>query len=68
MDEVTVQGMHSVEVRDGKSRIGNASVELRYRRVHVLPPIGKQKRYPALTLSVPRSARPPPIGPRSTGS
>jgi hypothetical protein len=52
MDEVTVQGMHSVEVRDGKSRIGNASVELRYRRVHVLPPIGKQKRYPALTLTV----------------
>jgi len=43
---------HSVEVRDGKGRIGSASVELRYRRVHVLPPIGKQKRYPALTLTV----------------
>jgi len=49
---VPVQGMHSVEVRDGKGRIGSASVELRYRRVHVLPPIGKQKRYPALTLTV----------------
>ena len=29
-----------------------ASVELRYRRVRVLPPIGKQKRYPALALTV----------------
>jgi hypothetical protein len=38
MDKVPVQGMHSVEVR--------------YRRVHVLPPVGKQKRYPALTLTV----------------
>jgi Transposase DNA-binding len=52
MDEVPVQGLHSVEVRDGKGRLGSASVELRYRRVHVLPPIGKQKRYPALTLTV----------------
>jgi hypothetical protein len=33
MDEVPVQGMHSVEVRDGKGRVGSASVELRYRRV-----------------------------------
>lgn len=52
MDEVPVQGVHSVEVRDGNGRLGSASVELRYRRVHVLPPIGKQKRYPALTLTV----------------
>jgi hypothetical protein len=52
MDEVPVQGVHSVEVRDGKGRLGSASVELRYQRVHVLPPIGKQKRYPALTLTV----------------
>jgi len=52
MDEVPVQGAHSVEVRDGKGRVGSASVELRYRRIHVLPPIGKQKRYPALTLTV----------------
>ena len=29
-----------------------AVVELRHRRIRVLPPIGKQKRYPALTLTV----------------
>ena len=33
-------------------RVGRADVELRYRRIRVLPPIGKQKRYPALTLTV----------------
>jgi hypothetical protein len=29
-----------------------ATVEIRYRSIHVLQPIGKQKRYPALTLTV----------------
>jgi hypothetical protein len=52
MDEEPVRGVHEVEVRDAQGRTGSASVELRYRRVHVLPPIGKQKRYPALTLTV----------------
>jgi Transposase DNA-binding len=52
MDEVRVQGLHAVEVRDGKGRAGTATLELRYRRVRVLPPIGKQKRYPALELTV----------------
>ena len=52
MQQVRLKGVHRVEVRDGKGRIGTARVELRYRRVRVLPPIGKQKRYPALTLTV----------------
>jgi transposase-like protein len=52
MDEVQVQGLHAVEVRDGKGRVGIATLELRYRRIRVLPPIGKQKRYPALELTV----------------
>ena len=52
MQEVRLKGVHRVEVRDAKGRIGTARVELRHRRVHVLPPIGKQKRYPALTLTV----------------
>ena len=52
MDEVQVQGVHRVGVRDSKGRVGTAAVELRYRRIRVLPPIGKQKRYPALALTV----------------
>ena len=52
MDEVSVQGVHEVEVRDSKGRVGTAVVELKYRPVRVLPPIGKQKRCPALRLTV----------------
>ncbi|MCQ9157305.1 transposase, partial [Acidomonas methanolica] len=32
--------------------MSTATVDVRYHRLRVLPPIGKQKRYPALTLTV----------------
>ena len=52
MDEVPVQGRPRVEVRDGKGALDTAVVELSYRSLRILPPIGKQKRYPALALTV----------------
>jgi hypothetical protein len=52
MAEVAVKGLHRIEVRDSKGDIDQAVLEIRYRKIRVLPPIGKQKRYPALTLSV----------------
>lgn len=52
MSDVPVAGLHAVEVCDSKGRVGAATVEIRYRSIRVLPPIGKQKRYPALTLTV----------------
>jgi hypothetical protein len=52
MDEVRVQGVHEVEVRDSKGCVGTAVVKLKYRHVRVLPPFGKQTRYRALTLTV----------------
>lgn len=52
MREVQVQGLHRVEVRNGKGEVSDAVLELRYRRIRVLPPINKQKRYPELTLTV----------------
>jgi hypothetical protein len=52
MADTAIAGQHQVEVCDGNGRTETASVELRYRSIHVLPPIGKQKRYPALTLTV----------------
>ncbi|MCP1556688.1 UNVERIFIED_ORG: hypothetical protein M2438_005365 [Methylobacterium sp. SuP10 SLI 274] len=52
MSEVAVQGLHRVEVRDRAGRLGTAAVELRYRRITVPPPIGKQQCYPALSLTV----------------
>ena len=52
MAETAVAGQHPVEVCDSKGRLETAIVELRYRSIRVLPPIAKQKRYPALTLTV----------------
>jgi hypothetical protein len=50
--EVAVKGRHRIEVRDSNGDPDEAILEIRYREIRVLPPIGKQKRYPALTLTV----------------
>jgi len=52
MKEVQVKGLHRVQVVDKKGNSSQALLELRYRQIRILPPIGKQKRYPALTLTV----------------
>lgn len=52
MDEVQVKGVHRITVRDQTGKAHQAELELRYRRIAVLPPIGKQRRYPALRLTV----------------
>jgi len=52
MGDVEVKGLHRIEVRDSNGDSSEAVLEIRYRRLRVLPPIGKQKRYPALTLTV----------------
>jgi hypothetical protein len=52
MKEVRVQGLHRIQVRNKKGEISEATLEIRYRRTRVLPPIGKQKRYPELELTV----------------
>ena len=52
MDEVAIKGLHHVEVRDEKGDPISVTLEIRTKRIHVLPPIGKQNRYPALDLTV----------------
>jgi len=52
MDGVAVKGLHRIEVRDSNGDPDEAILEIRFRKLRVLPPIGKQKRYPALTLTV----------------
>jgi hypothetical protein len=52
MAEVRVQGRHRVQFRDARGENCEASLEIRYRRIGVLPPIGKQKHYPPLDLTV----------------
>jgi hypothetical protein len=52
MQEVRVQGRHCIEVRNKKGEVSEAVLEIRYRRIRVLPPIGKKKQYPDLELTV----------------
>jgi hypothetical protein len=52
MQDVRVQGLHRVEFRDKRGAVCEAVLELKYRRIRVLPPIGKQKLYPELVLTV----------------
>jgi hypothetical protein len=47
-----LQGLHRIEVRDRRGNISEATLELKFRRIRVLPPIGKQSKYPELELTV----------------
>jgi hypothetical protein len=61
MARVPIAGQHRIEVTAEDGSVTQAVLKLRYKRVHILPPIGKQKRYPALDLTVlhAREARKP---------
>lgn len=52
MSEVQVKGLHRIKVCNRAGEPSEAVLEIRYRRIRVLPPIGKQKRYPESTLTV----------------
>jgi hypothetical protein len=52
MKQINVKGLHTVEVRNQKGRIEKVQLEVRYQRMKILPPAGKKKRYPALSLTV----------------
>jgi hypothetical protein len=52
MRRVKVKAVHQVEVRDAKGTVSQATVRVKYHRLRVLPPIGKQKDYPPLMLTV----------------
>jgi hypothetical protein len=58
MREVRVTGLHRIEVRDERGERSEAIVEIRYRRIKVLPPVAKQKLYPALELTVIHATEP----------
>lgn len=47
MDEVAVKGLHRIDVKDNNGDADEAVLEIRYRKIRVMPPIGKQKCYPA---------------------
>jgi hypothetical protein len=52
MAEVRCKGVHRIQVPDRNGQLSDAILELRFRSLRVLPPIGKQSRYPQLDLTV----------------
>jgi hypothetical protein len=52
MRNAKVKARYRIEVRDDKGTASEATVEVRYQRLQIQPPIGKQKRYPSLMLTV----------------
>jgi hypothetical protein len=52
MKAAPVLGLHRIQIRDDRGEIAEAVLEVRYRQIRVLPPIGKQKQYPDLKLTV----------------
>jgi hypothetical protein len=51
MEAEPTRGVHEVEIRDDRGRVATVELGVRYRRLTVHPPIGKQRRYPALELT-----------------
>lgn len=52
MHEAPSAGTYNIDVRVDDDTIKRVTLDIRYKRIHVRPPIGKQKRYPALDLTV----------------
>ena len=52
LGKVPGQGEHWIAVRDDKGKDSRAQLTIKYHRLPVLPPLAKQKRYPALALTV----------------
>jgi hypothetical protein len=52
MTEAHCKGLHRLEVHDRFGEVRKAVLEIKYQRMHVLPPIAKQNRCPPLELTV----------------
>lgn len=52
MRRIKVKTIHQVEVRDAKGAVSQTTVKVKYQRLRVYPPMGKQKEYPPLMLTV----------------
>jgi hypothetical protein len=52
MRDAETAGQHVIELRGDADDITKVTLDLKHKRIQVLPPIGKQKRYPSLSLTV----------------
>jgi hypothetical protein len=69
MEAEATRGGHKVAIRDDRRRVATVELDVRYRRLTVHPPIGKQRRYSALELTAIHAdeRQPPRAGNRSAG-
>ena len=52
MEATRIKGLHHIELRTAEGTVEKIALEIRFKPITVQPPIGKQKRYPALDLTV----------------
>lgn len=52
MKKVPIKAVHCIEVRNAEGESRPATLEIRFQRMVVCPPIGKHNKYPKLTLTV----------------
>jgi Transposase DNA-binding/Transposase Tn5 dimerisation domain len=52
MAKAKTKGRYRVEVRDANGNLNSVDLDIKFERLHLLPPIGKQKKYPPLELTV----------------
>jgi hypothetical protein len=51
MKRAELRGLHPIQVRNSRGETSTAVLEVRFRRIVVRPPRGKEKRYPELVLT-----------------
>lgn len=64
MRDVDTAGQHLIEVRTDTDQVNKVRLDIRFKQIRVLPPIGKKKRYPALDLTVIHAVEPNPVAGR----
>jgi hypothetical protein len=52
MKRVKISGPHRLELRDAAAKPDVAILQIKYKRIRLLPPIGKQRHYPPLEATV----------------
>lgn len=52
MEYVQVKGMHKFEIVTKGGKLEKVVLDIKYKRIKVLPPIGKQKKYPDINLTI----------------
>lgn len=52
MSAVELKGLHRIELQDADGNKTEIPLAIKYQQINVLPPIGKQKKYPGLSLTI----------------